>query len=65
MQAHVTFFYHPSRTEARQVACPYCGAAKSMNCVGFNGKLREANHRERVVQFLGTYGGHVGLNLIN
>jgi hypothetical protein len=37
------------RSLVRTVACPSCGAAPGERCVGSRGKLREANHAERVL----------------
>jgi hypothetical protein len=37
-----------SRTAARKVTCPSCEAPSGERCRGARGKLREANHRERI-----------------
>lgn len=38
----------PTRSDARQVVCPYCGAGVDARCVGAKGQERESNHQERV-----------------
>lgn len=40
-----------SRTKAQTVACPYCQAPVESKCIGKRG-VREANHRERVHEYL-------------
>ena len=39
-----------TRTAARAVQCPACGATAGERCRGARGKAREANHGERVAQ---------------
>lgn len=44
-----------SRTDARLVECPYCGAWPRKKCVGARSNVRESNHRERVEAYKAAY----------
>jgi len=46
-----------SRTEARAVPCPACGAGAEKPCRGARGKPRQANHRERIDATFKARGG--------
>ena len=44
-----------TRTQVRTVYCPGCGVQAGQRCLGADGKLRTANHLERVVLARQTY----------
>jgi len=42
------------RSVVRTFRCPYCRAVPGQLCVGWRGKDRESNHKERVLAAGGT-----------